>query len=659
MDTTAGARPGDIIHSSGGARLRDPVPAFAAFCSVVLVGAMIVGWRLLPEHITGLYSITDGNFTRWNYEYAFKWGHWFELAIFNPLAGLGTQFWTNMPWLNPGALVLQLPLPTQARITLSYLTHLLLIGGSFYVLARVTRLSRLAALFGILIFVLMLFPPFPMYWGTIIDASIAPFRLISMAAANLMLSAMIIVGGAGSRRTFAGALALAVAAMFWGVYASVTYFVFDLAVVAGFSAVLLVALPHRGRLLMLVTGLVLAFVVSGMASYLDALIVVSPRPMGRWIDLLNGLEALLADPETRARMLANLSTCQGQMRNYLPCIEQPSIIFFGASLAAALYCLALGNRELPHPYVRLYPSVIGTIAYGGYKGNSETAIVRRLREDIALPPGGEFKGSVATHFGYSETMSRLFPDADRYQRALLSPPYLWVTTQNSHQQSGLWAFDIPTFDEYGHMQTRSFYRFTRALLSERGFNYRLIVAYELDLDILRMLGVRYILSDVALAELPEVERLETRDTWQVRLFLYRLDGTNVGAWSPTEMAVIESGERLLEAIKAGPASLRTRVLLSEPAPVERIVPLRSGKLSFERGGFRFEGEAGDGWSLALLPVRFSRCWQPRGDAGETRLLRANYLITGLLFRGAVDVRYAFDFGPLRSNCRKSDAADMD
>jgi hypothetical protein len=37
------------------------------------------------------------------------------------------------------------------------------------------------------------------------------------------------------------------------------------------------------------------------------------------------------------------------------------------------------------------------------------------------------------------------------------------------------------------------------------------------------------------------------------------------------------------------------------------------------------------------------------------LLRANYLLTGLLFEGTVDIRYKFDFGPWRSRCRMADA----
>ena len=49
----------------------------------------------MPENIAGLFSITDGNYSRWNYEYAHAWGHWFDLSIFNPFSSFGTTFWTN------------------------------------------------------------------------------------------------------------------------------------------------------------------------------------------------------------------------------------------------------------------------------------------------------------------------------------------------------------------------------------------------------------------------------------------------------------------------------------------------------------------------------------------------------------------------------------
>jgi hypothetical protein len=85
-----------------------------------------------------------------------------------------------------------------------------------------------------------------------------------------------------------------------------------------------------------------------------------------------------------------------------------------------------------------------------------------------------------------------------------------------------------------------------------------------------------------------------------------------------------------------------------------MTAMRRGRLSFDRNKFRFEGEAA-GWSLALLPLQFSHCWSQTGKGDpDVHLLRANYLLTGLLFKGTVDVRYTFDFGPWRSQCRIAD-----
>jgi hypothetical protein len=92
-----------------------------------------------------------------------------------------------------------------------------------------------------------------------------------------------------------------------------------------------------------------------------------------------------------------------------------------------------------------------------------------------------------------------------------------------------------------------------------------------------------------------------------------------------------------------------------PRPLNDLVAMRQGRLSFDRNEFRFQGEAA-GWSLALLPLQFSHCWSQTGKPDpDVQLLRANYLLTGLLFKGTVDVRYKFDFGPWRSQCRIADA----
>jgi hypothetical protein len=129
---------------------------------------MLIGWRLLPENTTGLYSATDGNYTKWNYEYAFEWGNWFDLSIFNPFSGLGSTFWTNTPWLNPGALALQLPFSPLTTITISYLVHLAAYGLTFYWLGRAAGASKLAIVYALALLILLWLPPFASFWGTIV-----------------------------------------------------------------------------------------------------------------------------------------------------------------------------------------------------------------------------------------------------------------------------------------------------------------------------------------------------------------------------------------------------------------------------------------------------------------------------------------------------------
>ena len=50
---------------------------------------------------------------------------------------------------------------------------------------------------------------------------------------------------------------------------------------------------------------------------------------------------------------------------------------------------------------------------------------------------------------------------------------------------------------------------------------------------------------------------------------------------------------------------------------------------------------------------------PKTPVADAYLLRANYLLTSLLFKGTVDVSYKFTFGPWRTHCRKDDIAMAD
>ena len=282
----------------------DWLPRFAWACPIVIFVCMLIGWRLSNR----LYTDVDGAFARWNFEYAFEWGHWFDLAIFNPFAGLGSTFWSNTPWLNPGAWALQLPFSPLATVTLSYLSQLAAYALTLYWLGRRAGVSRLAAVYALGLFILFNLPPFNYFWGLITPYPIAPFLLVTAAAGNLILLSLIIAAEPHDRLWLAKALVAGLAGLIWGIYASVSYFMFDLLIVIGFLVILLLCSfnqPSRcGRLLLVAAVLAAAFAASGTLGYLDALRAISGRGGPQFSQLITGLHELVFDEKVRSAFLA-------------------------------------------------------------------------------------------------------------------------------------------------------------------------------------------------------------------------------------------------------------------------------------------------------------------------------------------------------------------
>ena len=246
-------------------------------CFFVVLACMLVRWRI--SDLFGLYMHIDGTYTKWMYRFGWAWGNWFDFSTFNPFAGLGSTFWTSTPWLNPGAWALELPLPPLAAVELSYLAQFAAYGVTFYLLGRVAGISPTSTICALTLFVVFYMPGFTSFWGTTMHYSLAPFRLVTAAAANLMLASLIMAVKSPERMWLACAAGLL--GLIWGVYASVTYFVFDLLIVFGFFVVVLccgIGSSAARRLLLIGSLLVVATVASGMLDYLRVLASISPRP---------------------------------------------------------------------------------------------------------------------------------------------------------------------------------------------------------------------------------------------------------------------------------------------------------------------------------------------------------------------------------------------
>ena len=275
------------------------------------------------------------------------------------------------------------------------------------------------------------------------------------------------------------------------------------------------------------------------------------------------------------------------------------------------------------------PPIVQAILHGDHKGDAETPIVRHLRQEIGLRRGSEFRGVAATYLGNDVAMEQIFGKGHRYGKIWNSELFFRWVTGNGHQNTGLWKFGIPTYDDYAHGITSTLLTFTSELLTDRKTEFwvNMVRAYELPPDILHMLGVRFVLSDAAI-DMPgftAVEHMEFTGEGKpikpdppVNLFLYELAGANLADWSPVDVTVVKDNRALVDALRQHQASLRERVFLSSdpPRPLTDLAAMRRGRLSFDRNEFQFEGEAA-GWSLALLPLQFSHCWSQTGKGDPT------------------------------------------
>jgi hypothetical protein len=64
----------------------------------------------------------------------------------------------------------------------------------------------------------------------------------------------------------------------------------------------------------------------------------------------------------------------------------------------------------------------------------------------------------------------------------------------------------------------------------------------------------------------------------------------------------------------------------------------------------------DGTSLILLPQQFSHCLRARDQ--RVRILRADLLMTAVIFSVEVDTDILFDYGMFTPSCRRRDLGDV-
>jgi hypothetical protein len=289
---------------------------------------------------------------------------------------------------------------------------------------------------------------------------------------------------------------------------------------------------------------------------------------------------------------------------------------------------------------------------------------------------------------YALTRSKPYA-AVYYLRWLDEPELMWFVTDKVGLQVGepfrgsinvlsfafapgfsvaaFWASGIPTVNEYSQLVTPQSLYFIHKLFQRdvrgelNGFHPKLGNS-ETYWSALQMLGVRY---QADISRLPDqfnpgfpVMTLPHRPYSSERpeglWYLYELPRPNVGDYSPTEVVTAQSGVEIMTVLGQANFDFTRQAVLTATISGP-LVPAHEMKMRLIRGGLHVSGRSA-GTSLVVLPQQFSHCLLARDP--RVRLVRANLMMTGVIFAGDLDTDIIFDYGIFTPGCRWLDLADM-
>jgi hypothetical protein len=221
----------------------------------------------------------------------------------------------------------------------------------------------------------------------------------------------------------------------------------------------------------------------------------------------------------------------------------------------------------------------------------------------------------------------------------------------------LWRANIPTLEEYGQWTSAQAHAFAlRLLKADTGrahVNY--LRAFTFDRDILRALGVRFVLTNAQTLDEPAILRASITPPGVSSIRLFEFSDPNLGTYSPTQFVKATTAEEIVQRIRENKHRLDQVAVVSDDVP-SAIAKARNVVMIVERDGLRVQATS-DGPAHLLLPVQFSHCLVVVNGAAA-RLSRANLFQTLMSFDRTIDARIEFRFGLFADNsCRLRDGLD--
>jgi hypothetical protein len=310
-----------------------------------------------------------------------------------------------------------------------------------------------------------------------------------------------------------------------------------------------------------------------------------------------------------------------------------------ATMIVAVAAVAI-VPAVPIAKILRYPKELAKYWHEGWPDEPELG--QFLENNIGFRADPRFRGSVFFYtFGYDEFLTL----------------------------DALWVGRVPTATEYSQLVTPQAIYFLRELI-KRNLLYDLNwfrpwintggVSFSMLFRTFRALGVRYLggyeplhipgIDDLTYTSFPRRQPGNPPGNWVI----HEIPNINLGNYSPTEVTIGRSAAEMIAALAAPNFDFTREAVLSTDIH-DHLVAARDVKLSVIRGGLHVSGRS-DGTSLAVLPLQYSNCLRVHDN--RARLVRANFIMTGIIFSGAIDSDISFDYGIFSPGCRRGDFADM-
>jgi hypothetical protein len=342
------------------------------------------------------------------------------------------------------------------------------------------------------------------------------------------------------------------------------------------------------------------------------------------------------------------------------------VVAFGAVLLAVELIRAYWSRKIAVQSILVlsaFPILAAIHLSLGIRQNvptaRDTSLRDYLRDNASIEVGKPFRGYASTI--WMDKDGTIWPGSrdglglsNRYINAV---GYFRTHYGETFSDVDLWRANIPTFEEYGEWTSVQAHAFAARLLAPAGLeahtNY--LRAFAIDTDILRALGVRFILTDAETVDKPAILRRSLAVRGALGVNLFELEDVNLGTYSPTRFVKAATADAIVKQMRENKSRLDQVAVVPDDIP-STTAQTRNVVMTIERDGVRIQA-ASDGPAHILVPIQFSHCLVVVNGAAA-RLSRANLFQTLLSFDGTVDARIEFHFGLFADNqCRIRDGLD--